>query len=140
MRVKEMLTLKIEDINLEKRTISILEGKTKSSTRIIPIHPKIFPLITRKMHNQEYLVSRDNKPIDYNTYIYAFKKLLKSLKIQRHTPHECRHTTATLLSNAGANPVSIAKIMGHTDYNKITAKVYTHKNETELEKAINTLN
>ena len=53
-----------------------------------------------------------------------------------HTVHECRHTTATLLSNAGADPTSIIKILGHTDYN-LTSKVYTHKDKEQLDKAIN---
>ena len=140
MRVMELLTLKTENINLEKKTIFVSDSKTNAGIRYIPIHPKIFPLIIKRMKNQEYLISKKNKPYPYETYKLNFTKTLERLKIQKHTPHECRHTTATLLSNAGANPISIAKIMGHTDYNGMTAKVYTHKNEIELEKAMNTLN
>ena len=53
----------------------------------------------------------------------------------KHSIHECRHTTATLLSDAGANPVSIAKILGHTDY-ILTSKVYTHKDKNQLQKLL----
>lgn len=140
MRVMEMLNLKLKDINLENKTIFVSKSKTNAGVRGIPIHDKVFPIIVKKMYNQEYLITKENKPIIYDTYILIFKKTLKSIGIQEHTPHECRHTTATLLSDAGANPISIAEIMGHTDYNAITAKVYTHKNETELKKAIDSLN
>lgn len=139
MRVREMLNLKLSNINLENNTIYILKSKTNSGIRYIPIHAKILPLIINRMHNQEYLLSKNNKPIIYRTYRNNFNKALELLKIQPHTPHECRHTTATLLSNAGANTISIAKIMGHTDYN-MTANVYTHKDNKELEKAISGIN
>ena len=140
MRVMELLTLKTKNINLEKKTIFVSDSKTSAGIRYIPIHQKIFPLITKRMTNQEYLITQNKKKLTYIMYKRRFYNVLNSLNLQKHTTHECRHTTATLLSNAGANPISIAKIMGHTDYNGMTAKVYTHKNETELEKAINTLN
>lgn len=141
MRVGEMLNLKLEDINLENKTIFVSKSKTSAGVRYIPINSKIFPVIIKKMCNQKYLITNSKgKNYSYISYRYNFETALKNLGIQPHTPHECRHTTATLLSNAGANPISIAKIMGHTDYNGMTAKVYTHKNEIELEKAINTLN
>lgn len=141
MRVGEMLNLKLEDINLENKTIFVSKSKTSAGVRYIPINDKILPIIIKRMHNQEYLiVNYKNKNYSYFAYTYNFKATLKNLGIQEHTTHECRHTTATLLSNAGANPISIAKIMGHTDYNGMTAKVYTHKNEIELEKAMSTLN
>lgn len=139
MRVMEMLSLKLKDINIEKKDIFISESKTSSGIRHIPIHDRILPLIIKRMNKQEYLICKKNKPCNYETYKRNFINTLQSLGIQRHTPHECRHTTATLLSNAGANQISIAKILGHTDYN-ITATVYTHKNESELKKAMSSLN
>lgn len=53
----------------------------------------------------------------------------------KHTIHDCRHTFATLLSNANANKTTIAKIIGHSDY-EITKNIYTHKDINELKKAI----
>lgn len=52
-----------------------------------------------------------------------------------HKPHDCRHTFATLMDNAGENKVSIMRIMGHTSQD-ITDKVYTHKDIEQLKKAI----
>ena len=52
-----------------------------------------------------------------------------------HTIHDCRHTFATLLNNADANPTAIKNIIGHTSF-ETTEKIYTHKNIEELKKAI----
>jgi len=53
----------------------------------------------------------------------------------KHKPHDCRHTFATLMGNAGANTVALQKIIGHANYNT-TANTYTHKDIDELRKAV----
>ena len=73
-------------------------------------------------------------PVQYRR---DFNKALLSVGItQKHTPHDCRHTFATMLSNAGANPVSIKRLMGHSSGNDVTEKIYTHKDIEQLRKAI----
>ncbi|STO30760.1 Tyrosine recombinase XerC [Fusobacterium necrogenes] len=51
----------------------------------------------------------------------------------KHRPHDCRHTFATLLSNANANATAIKKMIGHESY-ATTEKIYTHKDIEELRK------
>ena len=70
----------------------------------------------------------------YQNYLTYFKKLMEQLNMT-HTIHDCRHTFATLLSNADANKISIAKIIGHSSY-LTTEKIYTHKDIEELKKAV----
>lgn len=136
LRVGELLNLKNEDINLEENIISVKESKTETGIRDVPIKNNILKLITKRMIlGNVFFITDKNRPVLYNKYRRIFTELLKKLEIAEHTIHDCRHTTATLLSDAGANQISIAKIMGHTDYN-ITATVYTHKNKTELKKAM----
>lgn len=138
MRINELMKLKKLDIHLDKMGI-ITGSKTEAGRdRFIPINEKILPLIEERMKNKtEYLVITNRfKPYTYAGYRKGFVNTLYRLKIGKHTIHDCRHTTATLLSNAGANPTAIKNILGHSDY-KITEKIYTHKDETELLKAIN---
>ena len=52
-----------------------------------------------------------------------------------HRPHDCRHTFASLMDSAGANKLSIKRIIGHAS-NDITDSVYTHKSVTELINAV----
>jgi integrase len=53
----------------------------------------------------------------------------------KHTPHDTRYTTATILDNAGANRVCIKKIMGHSTKD-VTDGVYIQKDLSELANAI----
>ncbi len=52
-----------------------------------------------------------------------------------HKPHNIRHTFATLMNNAEANPTYIKKLIGHNSFTD-TEKIYTHKDIEELRKAI----
>lgn len=135
MRIGELLILTPDDVNLEERII-IGGIKTKSSIkRAIPIHKRILPLIESKM-NQKYLIEnpRGNKFL-YRTYhMNYFKPLMKELGMT-HLPHDCRHTTATMLNNVGANPLIVKKILGHASTD-LTEKVYTHKTNKQLVETI----
>ena len=55
-----------------------------------------------------------------------------------HTPHETRHTTASLLDSAGINDTTIKMILGHARKG-VTKAVYTHKTLSELRKAVDIL-
>lgn len=140
MRIEEFLNLKIKDINLEER-YCIAGSKTEAGkNRLIPFNYRILPLITKRFNGKnKYLVTYNDKKMTYPTYRRAFVELMKKLNL-KHTIHDCRHTFATLMSNAEANPVSIAKIIGHKDYNGVTAKIYTHKDKVELIKAVDMIN
>lgn len=69
-----------------------------------------------------------------NFYRDHFLIIMNELGME-HKTHDCRKTLATFLSNAGANPTSIKRILGHNSYT-ITEKFYTHKDIQELQKAI----
>jgi integrase len=105
--------------------------------RVIPINHKIESfIITRMQQGNKYLFTNEGgNGVSYYTYYDCiFKPIMEQLQIM-HKPHDCRHTFATLMSNAGANKVSIQRIMGHASKD-ITDKVYTHKDIEELIKAI----
>ena len=138
-RIGELLTLRNLDIDLENRTIKGGIKTDAGKNRIVPINLKILPLIKARMSpkNEYLIVDEQNKRILYEKYLYIYRKLMKQLGL-KHTIHDCRHTFATLLSNADANKVSIAKIIGHNNYD-ITEKIYTHKDIEELKKAIDSI-
>lgn len=133
LRVGEMLEMKTENIDLEKR-IMIGGLKTKAGkNRAIPIHKKIVPLID--LANEHLITSPKGKKFSYNNYIQRqFTPLMESLGMS-HLPHDCRHTTATMLDNAEINRTIIKLILGHASQD-ITEKIYTHKSHEQLVQAI----
>lgn len=94
------------------------------------------PLIQKRMRagNQFLITGSRGKKLFYSNYLVFFNKLMDKIKME-HTIHDCRHTFATLLSNADANRESIAKIIEHNSY-ITTEKIYTHKDIEELKKAV----
>ncbi|MDU1911950.1 tyrosine-type recombinase/integrase [Fusobacterium sp.] len=136
-RIGELLELEIININLTNKTM--LGGlKTEAGkNRLVPIHPKIFPLIKKRYDsNEKYLiVNFKGKKMKYdNYYREKFIPIMEQLNM-KHRPHDCRHTFATLLSNANANSTAIKKMIGHESY-ITTEKIYTHKDIEELRKNV----
>jgi len=136
-RISEFFDLLIEDVDLEKWTIKG-GGKTEAGrNRIVPIHEEIRPIITKWVsENKKYLIEHNGKKLGvYNYRENYFKPFLLELGIEGVSPHTCRHTTATILSKAGASTKSIQLIMGHAEYST-TAQTYTHLDIDDLQKAM----
>ena len=144
MRVGELLNLKKEDVDLLEQTVTVKESKTAAGqNRVIPIHSRIKDLIHTRYEtsNSEYLISniRNTKAFNYNNYkIKIFDEIMKTLNMD-HTPHDCRHTFATRLNDAGGNATAIKKMIGHESFT-MTEKIYTHKKVAELKKTIELVN
>ena len=137
LRPGELVTIENANIDIENR---IMRGGLKTAAgknRIIPINKKILPFVKARFEEgNTFLISNnDGNQMSYYTYYDCkFKVIMEQLQLN-HKPHDCRHTFATLMDNAGANKVAIKRIMGHASTD-ITDKVYTHKDVVELLKAI----
>lgn len=66
------------------------------------------------------------------------RSVMHLIRADGHTTHDCRHTVATLLDNAGANETAKRRILGHAG-GDITERVYTHKGLRQLRKCIELL-
>lgn len=135
-RLNELLNLKVEQIDLEKQ---LLQGGLKTEAgknRIIPIHPRILPLIQKRIdQGNVYLISsRVNERITYKNYYKHWNPIMKKLGIDK-TPHEARHTFETFLDNANANRKCIDLLMGHKS-SDIGNRVYNHKTIEQLRNTI----
>ena len=129
LRPTELLTIK--EIHLEERYM-IGGIKTKNGIdRTIPINEKIVPLV------ENYLMS-GKLNISYSTYSKYFKIGLENAGINKtkYSPHDCRHTCATMLDNVDANEVCVKLILGHT-IQDLTKGTYTHKTTQQLIDTIN---
>lgn len=137
MRIGELLELTKDNVYLRQKYIKITKSKTKSGLRIIPIHEKIFPLIIKRMNmpGKHFICQYNEKPYNYSTYCTLWDKIMLALNA-KYTPHDCRHTCATLMDNAEVNYNAKRRILGHA-CSDVTNGVYTHKDIRQLRKAIN---
>ena len=136
-RIGELLELETKNIDLINMTMTGGLKTEAGKNRLVPIHPKILPLIEKRYNkdNQYLIINFKGKKMKYdNYYKEKFIPIMEQLNM-KHRPHDCRHTFATLLSNANANATAIKKMIGHESY-ATTEKIYTHKDIEELRKNV----
>jgi integrase len=140
MRVGEMLQLLKADINQRQQLIRITRSKTQAGIRTIPIHHRIQPLINARLQSsgQHLIADLTGTPYSYSRYCDLWKRVMLRIHADGHTTHDCRHTVATLLDNAGANETAKRRILGHAG-GDVTERVYTHKGIRQLRKCIELL-
>lgn len=140
MRVGEMLQLLKADINQRQQLIRITRSKTAAGIRAIPIHHRIQSIIAKRLQSPgSYLITDPaGKPYSYSRYCDLWRKVMQTINATGHTTHDCRHTVATLLDNAGANETAKKRILGHAG-GDVTERVYTHKGLRQLRRCIELL-
>ncbi len=139
LRVSELVTLKIKDLNLEDGFLLCLGKGGKE--RIVPIGDSAAvairryldearPLLLKKPNNFLFLTRRGS-----SFSRQGFWKLLKfyakkaDLDVQI-SPHILRHTFATHLLERGADLRSVQLMLGHSQIT--TTQVYTHVSRQQL--------
>lgn len=131
MRTGEIISLKVNDINLKNKTISINstrsrfgENKPKTiySIRTIPIINLLYyPLekYLQKYKNNIYLLETQYKKPYRDTNVFTdnyWKPTLKSLNLKYRRLYNMRHTYATnMLYQNLVTPVELAKLLGHSN-------------------------
>jgi integrase len=61
-----------------------------------------------------------------------FIRAVKAAKVQSITPHDLRHTCASLAVSAGVNVLALARMLGHKDPS-VTLRVYADLFDTDLD-------
>jgi integrase len=140
-RPTEMCLLTKDSVNLENWCM-VGGIKTKAGkNRVVPIHQSIRPIVMNwfnKGHKTLFTTEND-LPLSKDKWGKRFKAVMKTIGIDKSVvPYTTRHTCASILHAAGADHLSIAKILGHKDYT-ITAMRYTHLDLNELKNAVELL-
>lgn len=138
-RIGELLAMRAQDVDLDSWTMCGGSKTDAGKNRIVPIHPRIRPLVQNLYDPaRPYLLpSADPRhPLSYYTYRDVYwRRVMEQLDMADHRPHDCRHTFASLADTAGVNKLCIKRIMGHASQD-ITDRVYTHKDIEELRREI----
>lgn len=126
LRLEEALSLKKEDVHLDERYLDVIASKTAAGVRQVPIAEKVVPIVKALANtDSRFLIKgeRAERITKANIYKpYYWKKISHGLD---HTPHDARHTCASLLADAGVDERIVRAIIGHAGHG-ITEKVYTH--------------
>ena len=139
LRVSEICSLKMHDVDLSQGTIKLL-GKG-SKYRIVPLGTKSIQVIKsyfeeKKSHNNSdlFFLNKQGNPID-RWYVYRLVKkyISKVSDIEKKSPHVLRHSSATQMLNNGADLMAVKEILGHE--NLSTTQIYTHVSVEQLKKA-----
>ena len=140
-RVSELLDLKKEDVSIDGQFFRIRKSKTENGLRVVPIADKVLPFYKGWMGRFpecEYLIAtKDGSHFVYRNYYDSYFLALMDQLGMKYTPHFTRHTTASMLTDAGVDPTIIKKILGHSGAMSLTERVYTHPDIQVLVDAIN---
>ena len=129
LRAKELLSIKVSDIDFERRSITVRNTKNQETRTV-------FFTETTKSLLMKYIKSRGLKSEDklfnltYNALYKRLKRIGKKIGIDLR-PHLLRHTFATIAIKKGVPLPAVQKLLGHKDIR--TTQIYTHLLTTDLE-------
>lgn len=133
VRVSELVSIKLEDINVREQTIKIF-GKGKK-TRIVCFNDVTKKYLDKYIKDGRLELDVDNSPYLFLNYkggkitTRGVEKILNDIidktALNKHiTPHMLRHTFATHLLNEGCDLLSVQELLGHASLS--ATNIYTH--------------
>ena len=133
VRVGELVNVKIEDIDESSRTILILgKGNKERYVTYGDYCSEILDLYLKEgyaklnINNSPYLfLNSKGGRISDRGIRYILDQIIKKTSIKKNiSPHMIRHSFATHLLNAGADLLSVQKLLGHESIK--ATQIYTH--------------
>ena len=94
--------------------------------RIVPIHTLIRPIVIRRLNREKTLL-----PVTTQKFRVRMYDVLESLGIEKHTPHDCRHTFNSLCDRFSVVERDKKLMLGHA-FSDVTNKVYLHRTLEDL--------
>ena len=143
LRVSECAGLKISNINLREKYLTVL-GK-ESKERMIPFYNRCAKLIELYLRESRPLfikeehdilfVNQNGKPLSTRTILNICEKSGEKNNLPIHIhPHMIRHSFATHLLDNGADLRVVQELLGHE--NLSTTQIYTHVTGDRLRKVV----
>jgi integrase/recombinase XerD len=140
LRVSELVTLRLQDINFEAGFLRVI-GKG-SKERIVPMNMRakektkeylraVRPVLLKKRSSEYVFVTGRGAPMTRQRFWQAMKGYGKRFGIDV-SPHMVRHSFATHLLEGGADLRSLQKMLGHSDIS--TTQIYTKVTAERMKK------
>ena len=154
MRRGEVLGLRWEDIDWEKKTINVTRNvtlaqntpvitttKSENGIRTIPITSALETILKENSEQVGFVVSAKadkESPLSHTMYNRMWQSISKKIDLHGASAHVFRHTFLTLIASTGADPKTIQAVAGHGDI-QITMNRYVDSSKQNLLKATETL-
>ena len=130
VRVSELVNIKLEDINLNRRSINVF-GKGRKE-RIVFFNKVCFDLLERFIkeskdirHDNYLIINHNGNGITARGIRVIMDKVIRNTSIIKNVhPHTLRHTFATHLLNNGCDLLTVQELLGHASIS--TTGIYTH--------------
>ena len=120
LRIRELLKLKADDLNLESQMIFLSEGAKNGIDRVVHISDDardalVIWLKKRDANKESLFYAASREGFTYAGVRAMFKKCLDkaNLSHKEYSLHSLRHTCACDLLNAGMEPESLQLLLGH---------------------------
>lgn len=131
LRRNEGFKLTISDIDFDKKTLFVRQGKNYKD-RIIPLNANVYKALEHYIYNFRNLQKVSHKRLflsttgTLNELLQDLQKTTESepLKAKKLTLHILRHSIATHLLQAGMSIENIALFLGHSSLE--STQIYTH--------------
>lgn len=140
LRVSELVSLKIHDIDQNSREIRVLGKGSKErityygeyAEEVLDIYlDEARPELLNGKRNDYLILNKLGDKITSRSIENIINKTIEDLAIKHHiSPHVLRHTFATDLLNNGADLKSVQELLGHSSLS--TTQIYTHVTSDRL--------
>jgi len=134
LRISELLNLRLSDIDIDRKQITIRQGKGRKD-RYIVLADSIFPMLANYLTTYAPLVyfteGKPGKKYSAESVRSILRRSCNLAKIsKRVTPHTLRHSYATHLLEQGTDLRYIQELLGHS--RPETTMIYTHVKRKDL--------
>ncbi|MBT3582244.1 tyrosine-type recombinase/integrase [Candidatus Woesearchaeota archaeon] len=134
LRLSELINLKLEELELDKRHGWVRGGKG-GKDRMIILSEAVVEHIRQFCGDRRtgYLISGRGEQLSRRAVQKALDEIAKRAKLTKKVhPHMMRHSFATHLLEAGTDIRNIQVLLGHADLS--TTQIYTQVSNKELKK------
>jgi site-specific recombinase XerD len=111
LRTCEVCSLRWRDVDLQAQAIRIHESKGLNS-RVVFLSPRVIQAMNCLPRDSEYVLTYRNQPLNRRYCLSRLATMGKRCGLHV-TPHQLRHTCATMLLNAGMSILGVQRILGH---------------------------
>jgi len=136
LRVSELVRLKMQDIDFNRKVVYICQGKG-GKYRIVPLPDSIFDILTKqaslKVGRDFIFTNGRGHKLTTRTIGHIVSNLAKKAGILKNvTPHSFRHSFATHLLEDGVDIRYIQELLGHKRLE--TTQIYTKVTNSKISK------